>query len=352
MFSFKQLSNYFLLTVLLLASMACEDDSPSDSFRGDIIISNEGNYGGGNGSISFFNRDSKEVNNTVFAKANAPRKLEASVQSVSISGNTAFIVCNASSKIEVVDASSFEAKVAPIEDDSLISPRYLTVANNKAYVSVWGPFNDSWQLTESKVAVIDLDDYSIIKYIDTEDGPEDIIAVDNKVYVANSYTNKLSIINTNTDEVEKVLELDGSPVRFVLEEDDLWVSVGGAAAQFLEIDTEDDTIETTIDVSGTNTTGKFDVNDELDMIYFVGAEPWPATATVVYQVSNEDATDKAEALISGEHFYMVGSDPATNTLYVGNSNSFQGEGTLLHYDADGNLLETYAVGVGPNGIHF
>ncbi len=349
----KQFLAYFLLSLVLLGGFGCDDDSPDMPVRGDIIIVNEGNFGQGNGSISLYDRITEEVSNNIFANANASRTIDASIQSVTVNGDQAFIVCNAADKIEIVNAETFEALQAAIVDEDLINPRYLTVVGDKAYVSVWGAFDENYALPDSKVAVIDLKTFTITKYIATEDGAEGIMAVGNKVFVANSYTNKLTVINTSTDEVEKVLTLSGSPVSLVLVEDEeLWVSVAGASDQFIEIDTDDNTIETTLVVEGTNSTGKFAVNDALDMIYYIGAEPWPAVTTSVYALSMDNASASPEELISGNYYYAIGSDPLTNSIFVGNSNSFQGEGTVLRYDQEGRLLGTHAVGVGPNDFVF
>ncbi|WP_277476876.1 YncE family protein [Catalinimonas alkaloidigena] len=349
----KQLLSYFFLSTLLVVTFACEEDSPEGPALGDnIIVVNEGNFGQGNGSVTLLDRDMDTLSNNVFASANAPRELEASVQSVTVEGNEAFIICNTSDKIEIVDAETFVAIQAPLEDAGLISPRYMDVVGDKAYVSVWGNFDANYMLPESKVAVIDLNDYSIIKYIATEDGAEDVQAVDDKIFVANSYTNKLTVINTNTDEVEEVLTLEGSPQWLEVHENDLWVSVTGAAAQFVRINPDNNSVAATVDVAGSNSNGKFTINDNLNVIYFIGAEPWPATATSIYSLAIDEVSASPEEVISGEYFYAVGSDPLTNNLFVGNSNSFQGEGTVLEYDSEGTLLETYSVGVGPNNFVF
>jgi DNA-binding beta-propeller fold protein YncE len=349
----KSFLSYFFLSVLLVGSFACEDDSPNDPVSGDIIIVNEGNFGQGNGSVSLYNRITEEVNNNVFAEANAERALEASIQSITVAGNEAFIVCNASDKIEIVNAETFEALQAPLEDEGLISPRYLTVVGNKAYVSVWGPYDTTYtMLPDSKIAVIDLESFTVTKYIDTEDGAEDVQAIGDKVFVANSYTKKLTVIHTDTDEVEEVITLEGSPQWLEVHENDLWVSVTGAVSQFVRINPDDNSVEETVDVEGTNSNGKFTLNDALDMIYFIGAEPWPATETAIYALPLDDASASPEELISGQYFYAIGSDPLTHNLFVGNSNSFQGEGTVLQYDTEGNLLDTYAAGVGPSDFVF
>lgn len=340
-----------LLIIFLSLFFSCSEDTP-EPVAGDVLIVNEGNFGQGNGSMSLYNRNNDQVENNAFANANNGRTLEASIQSVRVHDEVAFIICNAADKIEITNAATLEAIRAPLEDAELISPRYLTVAGNKAYVSMWGPFDANFALTESKVVVIDLNDYSISKYIDVAAGPEGIMAEGDKVFVANSFTNVLTVINTNTDEVTEEITLEGSPQLMDTYATFLWVSVTGAATQFVRINPENNSIAATISVEGSNSNGKFTINESMNSLYFIGAEPFPSSVTNILSLPLDASSPTYETLISGNSFYGIGSDPLSNELFVGNSNSFQGEGTLLRYDAQGMLLDSYAVGVGPNGFVF
>lgn len=345
----QTLFSVFIFIFLCLTIQCTEDEPAPDS--ADIIIVNEGNFGQGNGSLSLYDRATDRVENNVFTQVNDGRSPEASVQSVTLADGTAFIVCNTTDKIEIADAATLEAIRAPLEDPGLVSPRYLAVSGNKAYVSVWGPFDNNFALTESKVAVIDLSDYSIIRYIDVAPGPEGIIAVDNQVFVANSFSNVITVIDTNTDEVTEEIILEGSPRLLALDNNELWASVTGASSQFVQINPTNNSVSETISVAGSNSNGKFVINQSQSTIYFIGAEPFPSTVTTVQKLDLDDASGY-ETLISGDNFYGIGSDPLTNDILVGNSNAFQGEGTVLRYDTEGQLLDTYAVGIGPNGFVF
>ena len=346
----KTLFSAFILIFLILTIQCAEDEPAPDT--GDIIIVNEGNFGQGNGSLSLYDRSTDRIENNAFAQVNNGRSLDASVQSVTIANGIAFIICNATDKIEIADAATLEAIRAPLEDPDLVSPRYLAVSGNKAYVSVWGPFDANFALTESKVAIIDLNDFSISKYISVPAGPEDILAVGDKVFVANSFTNVLSVIDVNTDEISAEIALDGSPRMLDEKNGDLWVSVTGAASQFVQINPSDNSVSETISVAGSSSNGKFTINQSLATIYFIGAEPFPSTSTTIQVLAFDDTSPSYEPLVSGDNFYGIGSDPTSNDILVGNSNSFQGEGTVLRYNIEGELQDTYAVGVGPNAMIF
>ena len=103
----KMIKNNFLiilLSVLVLAS--CQNDSirpnvPIGLYENGYFVTNEGNFGTGNGSLSFID-DRGSVSNNIFAQTNS-FSLGDVVQSMEIINGKAFIVVNNSSKIEVAN---------------------------------------------------------------------------------------------------------------------------------------------------------------------------------------------------------------------------------------------------------
>ena len=57
-------------------------------------------------------------------------------------------------------------------------------------------------------------------------------------------------------------------------------------------------------------------------IYYLTSEPWPGTNTTVFVFDTETKTSSASALITGENFYGIGFNPASNLIYVGDSKAF------------------------------
>ena len=53
-----------------------------------------------------------------------------------------------------------------------------------------------------------------------------------------------------------------------------------------------------------------------------------------------------------DNIYGLGIDPFDGTIYLGDNNAFQGNGTVITYDATGNLQGTFAVGRAPSGFAF
>ena len=97
------------------------------------FIINEGNYGVGNGSISYVSEEGSVVHDIFYS--NNLFQLGDVVQSMKIINDFAYIVVNNSSKIEVATADS----ILYVSTIPLSSPRYIAqVSEDKAYVTDWG----------------------------------------------------------------------------------------------------------------------------------------------------------------------------------------------------------------------
>ena len=55
---------------------------------------------------------------------------------------------------------------------------------------------------------------------------------------------------------------------------------------------------------------------------------------------------------NGFALYGVGVRTETGDIYIGDSNAFQSTGTAFRYDLNGELIEFFPTGIGPNGFIF
>ena len=211
----------FALAITVLAS--CKKDNIDDiyvagNYEDGYFVTNEGNFGTGNGSISFVD-EYGAVENDVFASINS-FALGDVVQSMNIINDNAYILVNGSSKIEVASVDSMYS-VATID---AVSPRYIAKVNdNKAYVTDWGI---------NGVQVIDLLTNTISSTIACGTGPEGITVANGFAYVCNvggwGLDNTVSVINTTTDAVETTLTVGDKPNSVVVDANGaVWVLTGG-----------------------------------------------------------------------------------------------------------------------------
>ncbi len=185
------------LFLLFLAIASCMDYDPFDkkpfNINGNVLfITNEGNFQYGNASLSYYNMETRKVENDVFFRANG-RKLGDVAQSMSIYDGNAYIVINNSGVVFVVDPRTLEV-LGGISN--LTSPRYVHfVSNTKAYITdLYAPiitiFNPE---TLQKTGTIDTKGHK---------STEQMVQYGKYVFTnCWSYDNKILVIDTDTHHV-------------------------------------------------------------------------------------------------------------------------------------------------------
>ena len=342
--------------------VSCENDDdlngvPEEEqgeYSSGIIVLNEGVFGSGNSSVAFVDEDAGTVSDSIFYKANSEAALGDVAQSIAFHEDYAFIVVNVSNKVEVVDRNTFES-IATIES-GLVNPRYIAFSGEQAYVSNWGDGNDP---DDDYIAVINTETFSIEENIGVKNGPEKLLADDDRIYVAHEggYTatdnDKISVINTTTNVVEEIITVGDNPVSLEIDNGVLWVAASGypyapneTAGRILTIDLA--TYEVLQEFEFPNATDH-PRNLELEngLVYFT-------LGNSVYAFDqNEENLPESEVLVMEEVQILGGLEVENSRIYATSRNSsYTGTGDLFIYNfADGSLLESYEVGINPNEVH-
>jgi len=177
-------TNKLLMMVLTITSMSilgCKKDETSPSltpgaYDAGVFITNEGQFGNGTGSVSFYNRTSGVVTNMVFETANDGATLGNIVQSMEIYNSKGYIMVNNANKVVVVNGSDFKF----VTSITATLPRYfLGIDNGKAYVSEWGTGG-----VNGAIKVINLANNTVSSSIGTGKGAEKMVKSGNYVYVS------------------------------------------------------------------------------------------------------------------------------------------------------------------------
>ena len=105
-------------------------------FDSGVLILNEGNFNASDASISFIPFDLSRVENNVFSTLNSGLPLGDVAQSLTFSGDLAYIVVNNSNKIQIVNR--YTLKKSGEISTGLSNPRYVSISNNKIFVTNWG----------------------------------------------------------------------------------------------------------------------------------------------------------------------------------------------------------------------
>ncbi|MDO7873502.1 hypothetical protein Q5H93_02075 [Hymenobacter sp. ASUV-10] len=353
-----------LLSLLALTSCDPDDDQPVNPQpeTTSVFVINEGNITRSNGSISLYNKTTGALTPDLFASVNN-RPLGDVVQSMTVSNGRGYIVVNNSNKIEVVSLPGFQS--VGVVRGALRSPRYfLPVSATRGYVTQWGNFRG----LRADVKVIDLNTFAVVDSIPTGPLPERLVLAGGKVYVANSGSNTLTVIDPATNRVSSTLTVGDAPNSLATDKNGLlWVLCGGTVAYTPTYDV--DYAATTAGklvsvnaaaatVAGTRTFATnrrqptdLQINGAGDQLYFRAADALTYTGPVFRLGIAETALPVLTAPFIRRSFYGLGVDKRTGHIY-GGTGTFLGTDKMIRYESTGTAIDSAAVGAGPNGFVF
>ena len=352
----KMIKNNFLiilLSILVLAS--CQNDSirpnvPIGLYENGYFVTNEGNFGTGNGSLSFID-DRGSVSNNIFAQTNS-FSLGDVVQSMEIINEKAYIVVNNSSKIEVANIDSM-AHVATI--NGLISPRYiLQVSNERAYISDWGI---------GGIHVLDLNTNSIISNISTGQGPEKMLIKDNKAYICNvggfGLDNTVSVIDTENDVLITNINVGDKPNSIVEDANgNIWVLAGGnteydanwnvvaeTPGELTTINSETNNVDGSVVFEVGDHPKDLIIDDNGTTLYFSNGS-W-SKSVYSFNIYNNMLSENP---IINKSFYSLGYND--NHIYGTDVKDYVQNGWTYKFNTNGQVVDSNEVGIIPGGLCF
>ncbi len=340
-----------LLLALIIIISGCSKNNPDPILNGKYengyFITNEGNFGTANGSISYVD-EYGVVENDVFASNNS-FFLGDVVQSMSIINDRAYIMVNNSSKIVVASVDSMNY----ITTIDVSSPRYmLKVSNNKAYVADWGI---------NGIQVLDLLSNTITSTILCGSGPEAIVESNGYAYVCNKggfgFDNTVSIINTSTDLLESTLIVGDKPNSAIVDfNGDVWILCGGNTEYDENWNVVSETAGSLVKIVNNNIeeTYMFEVgdhpqnlviNDARTDLYFSNGS-WSKS---VYSMKISD-TQLPDIPLINRSFYALGFNDGF--IYGTDPVDYSQQGWSYRYMANGTIVDSIQVGVIPGGYCF
>ncbi len=366
-----------ILPGMLLAAMwwlaACSgiEERPdregfSEQGRG-VFILNEGNYNSGNASLSYYNPQTKQVQNGIFLRAN-DRKLGDTGQSITLRNGTAFIAVENSGIIWGIDAETFQVKgqLTSPQTEHMINPRYIHfLSDQKAYatdlyspyITIFNPSNFQY------LGSISTGQPTLYGYCSTEQMVECGGLVFTNCWC---YTDLILAIDPAQDEVVDSIHLRTSmqPKSMVRDRQDrLWVITdGGYEMQddaFGEniphlycIDPRTRSIlsDQALDTDEGNV--QLATNQQADTLYVINND--------IYRMAINESHLPVRPFIQAPRdskgrrhkLYGLSVDPQSGDLYVADAVDYAQSGVIYRYDSAGHLLDTFRVGINPNGFAF
>lgn len=350
----------FLFASIILAVTGCMKDdmlpvSPVDLYgsRGVFIV-NEGNYLYGNGSLSYYDSNSKEVINSVYSLANGV-PLGDVAYSMTIYNGKSYVAVNNSSSIQVVDANTL-LHLGTITD--LPSPRHILFLNDeRALVS---------DLYARGISIINPKTLSVIGKINTggasmpfyQHSTENLIKIGNKVFTnCWSFDNKVLVISTESLAVVDSIEVGIQPLAMVKDKNNnLWVindggyagnPVGHEIPSLMRINSQSHQVEFRLNFPSLNDiVGQIATTPAGDSLYYISNN--------IYKIGIDETELQLEPIIykNSRNFRALGIDPITGEIYVSDAIDFMSEGKVYRYRSNGAAVDTFDVGIIPGSFCF
>ncbi len=359
-----------LVVVMLLA--ACSNSDPDaeeevfDATGQGVFILCEGNFNAGNSTLSYYDPDTKEVQNGIFQRAN-DRKLGDTGQSISIRNGVAYVAVENSGIIWGIDVNTFRVRgqLEQRQTEHMINPRYIHfLSDTKAYVTdLYSPYLTIFNpQTFSSLGSISTQQPDAYGYHSTEQ----MVQHGNRVFTnCWSYSNRILVIDAQSDQLEKTLELTSwQPKSMVLDaRGKLWVvtdggyhtdneSFGDNIPHLYRIDAKTLEIESDQELDPDEGGVVLALNPTRDVLYLINND--------IYRMSITDAHVPVRPFIEAttnsrgvkNKLYGIGVNPRNGDIYVADAVDYSQSGVVLRYDANGKLLDQFRVGINPNGFAF
>lgn len=334
-----------LALVLTLASCTRNEEPiipAKGAYENGIFISNEGNFGKPNASITYVSNDLATVENDVYGKNNGNAQLGDVLQSIGYYGDNAYLVVNNSNKIEVVNRWTMKKSATLTEN--VKSPRYLAFSNDKMFVT-----NNSWN-SGKFVAVYSTSDHKYLTKIDFTDSVEKIFECGGKIVVQNAAWGtgkKISYINPSSTVLEGQTTVPNGDIQNIACYANFVYALANTSTDsyIYKISTS------TKDIVATYTyTGKKLKNLRIDenKIYCT-------IGNSIYAMDVNTPTLGSTALVTvadNSWSTLYGFEVINGKIFTADAKGFSADSEVkVHSATNGSVLKTFTAGMGSNGFY-
>lgn len=337
---------------IFLASCSDDNDSgqkPLGDYENGFFVLNEGNSNPSTASVTFIG-DNGAIEQNVFGNVNPGEiGMGSYLQSMFFAGDKAFIISGSANKVTVVDRYTF--KYLASVTTNLENPRYGALVNGKIYITNYADYSTG---ADDFLTVVDPVNYSTTKIL-LENWSEKVLEYNGKLYIANGYYgngNSVTVFNTSTGTNEKEIDLgsSNSPNSLEVKEGILYVLTSNAsgAGKIHRINPNTNEVASSVTIpTEINNPKQLDI--ENDKIYFTAGTSVYNLGINATSVSTTPVMTYNSTSAWGQ---MYGFKIHDGKIYIADGGDFASDSVIYQYSVAGGLLNTYTVGVGPNGFYF
>lgn len=339
-------------------------EQPGGIVEGFFLL-NEGNMSMNKASLDYMDYETGTYRRNVFSQANPNLVggLGDVGNAIGIYGSKLYVVVNASNKIEVLNADTG----IRIKQIDLANGRYVTFYKGKVYVSSYlGSIGDP-SAPKGIVAEIDTTSLNITRRVEVGRQPEELVACNDKIYVANSggysppdYESTISVIDIPSFTENKRIEVAVNLHRLKIDrEGDLYVTSRGdyyeIPSKLFVIDTKTETIKKSFDIGVTD----FTIHNDVAYMYSTEFSYISGDYDISYRMLDTQTeiflettfiSDTHKALI--EMPYGIAVHPESGDVLITDAKDYVTPGTLYCFTPEGALKWSVETGDIPAHIAF
>jgi hypothetical protein len=319
-------------------------EPPTPSAKG-VYILNEGIFGQGNSTLSYYDLDSSKIYNDVFFAVNN-KQLGDVGNSITIRGTLAYIVVNNSHKIEIIDITT-NVNVGTMSVGSGRSPRQMAFMNDSvAFVT---------NLYDDSVLKLDLKRMVTGTRIPVGPNPEGIAIASGKAFVANSGLGSgrtLSVIDLGSLTVTNTVTIGDNPASVqTTAQGMVYALCGGSYGDFANPNDDTPAKIVVIDPITERIVDSLVIGGHA-FTMAIGADGKgyiPAT-TGVFAINTR--TNSVVGQFLPGSFYGVGIEAVSGDVYLSDPKNYTQPGTVFIYSKDGQIRKQFDAGVIPGSFAF
>ncbi|GIX06557.1 MAG: hypothetical protein KatS3mg115_0960 [Candidatus Poribacteria bacterium] len=339
----------------------CGEDEPTEEPREDLVVLrgayvvNEGNFGRGNASLSFYNADTGEVSHFVFREVNG-RPLGDTANDIKVVGDRAYIVVNNSHTIEAIEVGTHRS-IGTIYFPDGSGPYTLTVSSSgeEGYVPL---------LLSNELAFVDLSGLLVEDTVPVGANPTEAALAGGRLYVTDSGFGNgrtVTVVDVATRTALTTVEVGDNPVAAIaLGDAQVLVLCAGRWDDFTTPDVDESTpgalvlldarqnvVERTVPLESTGA-GHLELGPDGRAYFLLNGNVWAFDPK-----SGSLEPDLVSAATQGvAAFYGLSVHPSSGELYATDAKDFQTPGAVYVFDASGAFVTQFGADLIPRTLGF
>lgn len=329
--------------VLLLLSglVSCKPETNEnpvvyDSAVPKVLVLCEGNFTWGNATLDEYLPQMRILNSNVYSKANDNLPLGDVLQSGLVEKNDVWLVVNNSGKVERLEPNTYKRKGTVT---GLQSPRFLLRTNDS---NLWCS-----DLYAGNISVINTNTMQVQQKITTSGRTEEMLLMNDAVWVT-TFSKGVEIRNKMDGKLQNTIALKTGAQWIVPgKSQNVWVLCSDSGRSVLySINSTTEKVEKTFEFLSGKFATRLCRSKTGDSLFWI--------ADGLFAMAENAAELPVNSVFhpAGSNFYGLGVNPNSGEIYIGDAGDYVSKGKVYVLSADLSQLTSFATGIIPGAFLF